>query len=66
MKELERLNAQNKILRDLLDAFIKATKPTSENMEFSATKMLHVRQQSIAMLKRIDDFSIKRIAVLTT
>ena len=65
MKELERLQAQNKILREMLEAFIEATNPDTEIVVFSAAKTLHIRMKSIAMLKRIDDFSAKRIAALT-
>ena len=65
MKELARLQAQNKILREVIDAFIDATNPSPENMEFSAKKTLHIRMKSIALLKRIDDFSTKRLSAGT-
>jgi len=61
MKELARLQAQNKILREMIDAFIDATNSSPENVAFSAQKTLHIRMKSIALLKRIDDFSAKRL-----
>jgi hypothetical protein len=62
MKELARLHAQNKILRELVEAFIDATNPSPENVAFSAQKTLHIRMKSIALLKRMDDFSAKRLS----
>ena len=65
MKELERLRAQNKILREILEAFIESTNSNPENLEVLAKKTLHIRIKSIALLKQIDDFNTKRIAALT-
>ena len=41
MQELERLRAQNKILREMLEAFIDATNSSPENVGFLAAKTLH-------------------------
>lgn len=60
MKERERLQAQNRILRELLETFIDATNP--DHIELSIPKILHIRMKSISLLKRIDDFDTKRFS----